>query len=234
MLYVFRRWQDSNLQSWSCSPVSSSIWVHRHQSEHRDSNPEPDVYKTPALTNCAMFHRLWLCRHSALLISLSLPRPDDNKVTFALNLRTGGRIWTDTFLIPNQGGFHYPTPVYMRPTGLEPATWRLRVACSTIEPRTLSASDRIRTCGIRVKGPLPFHLATDALFRFSILTLLFSFHCHLSFLFSSYPMRDSNSRLLTENQESLPLDQSGNSWRYFAFMIPYHRLIFAICVTYWM
>ena len=33
----------------------------------------------------------------------------------------------------------------------------------------LTASDRSRTCGIRVKGPLPFHLATDALFRFSIL-----------------------------------------------------------------
>ena len=64
---------------------------------------------------------------------------------------------------------------------------RLRVACSAIEPRTLSASDRIRTCGIRVKSPLPFRLATDALFRFSILTLLFSFHCLLSFPFFFLP-----------------------------------------------
>ena len=45
------------------------------------------------------------------------------------------------------------------------------------------ASDRIRTCGIRVKGPLPFRLATDAI-SYSVYDI--SVFALSSFFFSSF------------------------------------------------
>lgn len=48
-------------------------------------------------------------------------------------------------------------------------------------------------------------------FGFRYLLFCFRFIVFYPFRFSSYPIRDSNSRLPTENQESLPSDQSGNS-----------------------
>lgn len=69
---------------------------------------------------------------------------------------------------------------------LELWTWRLRAACSTNWAIQTHASDRIRTCDIRVKSPLPYRLATDAyyfgfrLFRFrlTIFFFIFSPYCY--------------------------------------------------------
>lgn len=64
---------------------------------------------------------------------------------------------------------------------LELWTWRLRAACSTSWAIQAYASDRIRTCDIRVKSPLPYRLATDAyyfgfrLFRFRLTIFFFIF-----------------------------------------------------------
>ena len=72
----------------------------------------------------------------------------------------------------------------VRLTGFEPAVYGLKARCHSSWLQT-------------------------RYFGFRYLLFCFRFIVFYPFHFSSYPMRDSNSRLLTENQESLPLDQSG-------------------------
>ncbi len=77
----------------------------------------------------------------------------------------------------------------MLATGLEPATFGLRVRCSPIELHKPSAPDRTRTCDIWVKSPLPYHLATDAYylglsqcFRFRFVFIIIPPNCYLLIL----------------------------------------------------